>query len=50
MKPMVVKESAVLKRFRGKSMQDPIQVNNDITSLSGATLSSYAIANGARRG
>ncbi|MGC6367142.1 MAG: FMN-binding protein [Candidatus Marinamargulisbacteria bacterium] len=44
-----VRKRRFLKQFRGKSMQDPLQVNHDITSLSGATLSSYAIANGARR-
>ena len=44
-----VRKRRFLKQFRGKSQADPIAVNHDITSVSGATLSSYAIANGARQ-
>jgi Na+-translocating ferredoxin:NAD+ oxidoreductase RnfG subunit len=44
-----VRKRRFLKQFRGKSHTDPIAVNHDITSVSGATLSSYAIANGARQ-
>ena len=40
-----VRKRRFLKQFRGKSSTDPISVNNDITSISGATMSSYAIAN-----
>ena len=43
-----VRKRRFLKQFRGKSSTDPISVNNDITSISGATMSSYAIANGVR--
>ena len=38
-----------MKQFKGKRLSDPIRVNQDITSVSSATLSSYAIANGTRR-
>ncbi|MEK9726475.1 MAG: FMN-binding protein [Candidatus Margulisiibacteriota bacterium] len=43
-----VRKRRFLKQFKGKTIDDPIQVNYDITSISGATLSSYAIANGVR--
>ena len=44
-----VRKRRFLKQFNGKSMQDPILVNQDITSISGATLSAYAVANGVRQ-
>lgn len=44
-----VRKRRFLRQFLGKTIEDPIQVNNDITSLSGATISSYSIATGVKR-
>ena len=44
-----VRKRRFMKQFKGKRLSDPIRVNHDITSVSSATLSSYAIANGTRR-
>ncbi len=44
-----VRDKRFLRQFRGKSARDPIQVNRDILSYPGATLSSKAIARGVRR-
>ena len=43
-----VKKRRFLRQFNKKSLDDPMAVHQDITSITGATLSSYAIANGAR--
>ena len=44
-----VRKKRFLRQFIGKNMHNPLRVNHDITSISGATMSSYAIANGAKR-
>ena len=44
-----VRKKRFLRQFIGKSLEDPLRVNHDITTVSGATLSSYAMANGAKR-
>tara|TARA_A100001015_G_scaffold316836_1_gene432155 strand:- start:2558 stop:3085 length:528 start_codon:yes stop_codon:yes gene_type:complete len=44
-----VRKKRFLNQFQKKSLSDPIAVNNDITSISGATISSYAIANGVKQ-
>ena len=38
-----------LKQFRGKSTNDPIRMNRDITVLSGATMSSRALTAGVKK-
>ena len=44
-----VRKKRFVRQFKGKSMKDPIAVNQDITSIARATMSAYAIANGAKR-
>jgi thiamine biosynthesis lipoprotein ApbE/Na+-translocating ferredoxin:NAD+ oxidoreductase RnfG subunit len=44
-----VKEKRFLRQFRGKRVGDPIQIDRDIINYSGATLSSRALARGAKR-
>ena len=44
-----VRKRRFLAQFRKKTVKDPVRVNHDITSVSGATLSSYAIAAGVKR-
>ena len=44
-----VRKRRFLKQFKNKTIHDPIHVNHDITSISGATLSAYAIANGVKQ-
>jgi Na+-translocating ferredoxin:NAD+ oxidoreductase RnfG subunit len=43
-----VRKRRFLSQFLGKSINDPLMVNHDIASISGATLSAVAIANGGR--
>lgn len=44
-----VRKKRFLNQFRQKTLQDPIQVNYDITNITGATVSSWTISNGARK-
>jgi len=44
-----VRKKRFVRQFKGKTMKAPLAVNHDITTVSGATLSSYAIANGTKR-
>jgi len=44
-----VRRQRFLKQFRGKSLDDPLRVNRDVTILSGATLSSRALTAGVKR-
>ncbi len=44
-----VKEKRFLRQFRGKTVADPIRVNQDILNFTGATLSSKALARGVKR-
>ncbi len=44
-----VRKKRFVRQFKGKSMKDPLAVNQDITSIARATMSAYAIANGAKR-
>jgi Na+-translocating ferredoxin:NAD+ oxidoreductase RnfG subunit len=44
-----VREKRFLRQFKGKSLSDPIRVDEDITNYTGATLSSHAIARGVRK-
>jgi len=44
-----VREKRFLRQFKGKSLKDPIRVDEDITNYTGATLSSHAIARGVRK-
>ena len=44
-----VKEKRFLNQFRGKTVQSSIRVDEDIINYTGATLSSKAIARGAKR-
>jgi thiamine biosynthesis lipoprotein len=44
-----VKEKRFLNQFRGKSAQSSIRVDEDIINYTGATLSSKAVARGAKR-
>lgn len=44
-----VKRKRFLKQFQGKSARSPLRMNRDVTSLSGATLSSRAVTAGVRR-
>lgn len=44
-----VKRSRFLKQFQGKDVDSPLRMNRDITNLSGATMSSRAVAAGVKR-
>lgn len=44
-----VKEKRFLRQFRGKTVGDPIRVDQDILNYTGATLSSKALARGVKR-
>ncbi len=44
-----VKRQRFLKQFRGKTTNDPIRMNRDITVLSGATMSSRALTAGVKK-
>lgn len=44
-----VKEPRFLRQFNGKKSRDRLRVNDDIVNLSGATLSSYAVAKGVKK-
>jgi len=44
-----VRKRRFLKQFLGKSLDDSIAINQDIHGITGATLSSWAIAAGARK-
>ncbi|MEW6523625.1 MAG: FMN-binding protein [Bacillota bacterium] len=45
-----VKEASFLGQFIGKSVKDPIAMGTDIDGISGATISSRAVAAGVRKG
>jgi hypothetical protein len=44
-----VKRGRFLKQFRGKEADDPLRLNRDVVGVSGATLSSRAVAAGVKR-
>jgi H+/Na+-translocating ferredoxin:NAD+ oxidoreductase subunit G len=44
-----VKEPRFLRQFHGKKSTDHLRVNDDVINLSGATLSSYAVAKGVKK-
>ena len=44
-----VKRSRFLNQFNNKSSHDPIEVNTDIVHLTGATISSWAVAAGVKK-
>lgn len=44
-----VKEPRFLRQFHGKKSTDHLRVNDDVVNLSGATLSSIAVANGVKK-
>lgn len=44
-----VRDPRFTRQFKGKRLKDPIRVNQDILSLTGATLSSEAIARGVKK-
>jgi Na+-translocating ferredoxin:NAD+ oxidoreductase RnfG subunit len=44
-----VKEPRFLRQFNGKKSTDHLRVNDDVINLSGATLSSYAVARGIKK-
>lgn len=44
-----VRKKRFVRQFKGKSINDPLAVNHDITSITRATMSAYAIANGTKR-
>jgi Na+-translocating ferredoxin:NAD+ oxidoreductase RnfG subunit len=44
-----IEEDAFLSQFRGKKISDPYQLGQDINGVSGATWSSRAVANAARK-
>jgi len=44
-----VREPRFTRQFRGKTLDDPIRVNQDIMVYTGATLSSEAIARGVKK-
>ncbi|MGB7623714.1 MAG: FMN-binding protein [Terriglobia bacterium] len=44
-----VKEPRFLRQFNGKKPTDHLRVNDDVVNLSGATLSSYAVARGVKK-
>lgn len=44
-----VREPRFTRQFKGKKLEDPIRVNQDIMSYTGATLSSEAIARGVKK-
>jgi Na+-translocating ferredoxin:NAD+ oxidoreductase subunit G len=45
-----IKAERFRRQFQGKTVQDPLRVGRDIKNMSGATLSSRAIAVGVKRG
>lgn len=44
-----VRKKRFVRQFKGKTMEDPLAVNQDITSIARATMSAYAMANGTKR-
>lgn len=44
-----VRKRRFLKQFLGKTLNDPLSVNHDITSVSGATISSYSMTTAVKR-
>lgn len=44
-----VKEPRFLRQFHGKKSSDHLRINDDVINLSGATLSSYAVAKGVKK-
>jgi len=44
-----VRKKRFLRQFKNKTINDPIQVNYDITNITGATVSTWSISNGARK-
>ncbi len=44
-----VREPRFTRQFKGKKLKDPIRVNQDIMSYTGATLSSEAVARGVKK-
>ncbi len=44
-----VREQRFARQFRGKTVADPLRVNQDILNYTGATLSSSAVARGVKR-
>lgn len=44
-----VKQKRFLAQFKNKSSKDPVEINNDIVHLTGATISSWAMAFGIKK-
>lgn len=44
-----VKDKRFLKQYEGKTPSDPVRTGQDITNISGATLSSRAVSRGVKR-
>ena len=44
-----VRDAEFLSQFRGKKATDPLEVREDVDAITGATISSRAVANGVRR-
>jgi thiamine biosynthesis lipoprotein len=43
-----VRRRAFLKQYEKKSINDPLQLHNDVTNITGATISSRGVTNGVR--
>jgi electron transport complex protein RnfG len=44
-----VKRKRFLNQFKNKGVNDSMEVNNDIISLTGATISSWSVASGVKK-
>lgn len=44
-----VKRKRFLNQFKSKGVNDPMEVNNDLISLTGATISSWSVASGVKK-
>jgi electron transport complex protein RnfG len=44
-----VRKKRFLKQYKGKTKDDPLMVDYDIMGISGATISSWSIASGAKK-
>ncbi len=44
-----IQDPKYLKQYKGKKVQDPIRVGQDISNMSGATISSRSVAAGVKR-
>jgi len=45
-----VRKKRFLKQFFGKNTDTPLQIDYDIDGISGATVSSWAVASGVKKG